>query len=679
MPTADPFERLDQHVIALVTELLDPVDIIRLQRVNRNWNAILGSEYIARVGLLAHFPQSPETIELVEKNAKGKAKEQKIPEELMEKPVKRRRKNKLESLDEKKPAAEIMGFRRATFRLHSRALARPTKVHKYRLHHVSEKSFAATSTHLFWAEANRNIWVQTIGEGVGGRRSLRLRSFGDNIAHLYQIAAAETGLVIVLFREVATWSLVLMAIEHQSDKVIWKIHPVSLPIGLQVTSNHISYTIGVPSHNINFVNQNSRTHFYIHSLETGTLLHTAPLQTPLLGEGSIVPGSYMIYPPAKPTKIFATYDTQAHNGLCRSVVRVYSMDGTLIHRFDLDRVAVEGTRYRPDLFLRFAIIPATRNGDAEKVMLVESTSRPHPGRNEPYMRWDDVQSNNPILSAWVINPETHEVEEIRRYFSNYAENEKVPMMESGTQEAFGGDYTRLEYLDATRGISYIYYDENKKKEPVSPGDEEQSLNGVQPVRAWYESGGAKLDSICYEEQYSREIDTGLPIKQDNFSNLCSFTPPFLDGSNYNLPVNVVHASTQTGWDWRAYVPISTRPQSTYPSPLGSPGHHSKPADAKPQATWKPVVRHFLQTSRHKLVQPDIMRRRRRHTLGEDEEDWQLLPVRTGPMIFMDVKGGCEIPNDGRFVFLLAKCSGWSITCFGKSIGPIFQAQAMSIC
>jgi len=661
MAMVDPFERLHLNVIALMVELLNPVDIVRLQRVSHNWNNILGSEYIARVALLAHFPHSPEAKELVGNNARGEAKDGQKDE--LEKPVKRRRKNKI---DERKPAPEVVGFRRATFRLHTRALAKPSKVHKYRLHHVSEKSFTATSTHLFWAKSNRNIWVQSIGEGVGGRRSLRLRSFGDTIAHLYQIVATEGGLVIVLFREVGSWNLVLMALEHQTDKVIWKINPMQLPICLQVTSKHIYYTIGVPNPGAHFpppiIPEVRNTDIYIHLLETGKLLHKAPLQMPAFGDCSAVPGSCIIYPPAEPTKIFATYDVQALNGACRSVVRVYSVDGTFLHRFDLDRPAMDVSRYRPDLSLRFTILPATRGGEPEKLMLVESTSRPYQCRHEPYTRLDKVQSNNPVLSAWIVNPDTHEVEEIRRYFSTYAENEKVPMMESSREEP--GEYTRLECLDAIRGISYIYYDENKKKEPMVTAEEDQHLNGVQPVRAWYESGGARIDSMCYEEQFSREIDTGLPIKQEHFSDLLSSTPPLVEGFHYSLPVNLVHAATQTPWDWRAYVPFISRP---YPPPLGPPFHNAKSTETKPQATWKPVVRHFLQSSRHKLVQPDIMRRRRRHNLGEEEEDWQLLPVKTGPMIFMDVKSGGETPNDGRFVFLLAKCSGWSITCFGRPI------------
>ncbi|KAF8426255.1 hypothetical protein EV426DRAFT_21049 [Tirmania nivea] len=457
-----------------------------------------------------------------------------------------------------------------------------------------------------------------------------------------------------------------MALEHQTDKVIWKFNPVQIPSGLQVTNKHIYYTIGVTNH---FPHQPPIMHgirntdIYIHSLETGKILHKASLQTPVVGECSVVPGSYIIYPPAKPTKIFATYDVQALNGVCRSVVRVYSIDGAFLLSFDLGRPAVDVSRYRNDLSLRFTILPATRGGESEKIMLVESTSRPHLCRHEPYMHLDNVQSDNPVLSAWILNPDTHEVEEIRRYFSTYAENEKVPVVESGRGESFGGEYTRLECLDAIRGISYIYYDENKKKEPVVTTEEDQHLNGVQPVRAWYDSGGARIDSMCYEEKFSREIDTGLPIKQGHFPNLL---PPLLEGFHYNLPVNLVHTAAQMPWDWRTIGPIISRP---YPSPLSSPFHNAKSTETKHHATWKPVVRHFLQSSRHKLVQPDIMRRRRRHNLGEEEEDWQLLPVKTGPMIFMDVKSGGETSNDGRFVFLLAKCSGWSITCFVLDFQP----------
>ncbi|KAF8467787.1 hypothetical protein BDZ91DRAFT_126801 [Kalaharituber pfeilii] len=662
----DPFERLDLNVVAMVVELLNPVDIVRLQRVSQSWHDILGSEYISRIALLAHFPNSTEAKQLVEKNARGKEIPTEPPTEPIEKEQRKKRRKKNKTVESTLPEA-VVGFRRATFRLHTRALAKPSKVHKHRLHHVSEKSFAATSTHLFWAESSRNIWVQTIGEGVGGRRALKLKTFGDTIAHLYQITATEGGLVIVLFREVVTWSLVLMAIEHQTDRVVWKINPPAVPIGLQVTNKHIYYTIGVSAiHHANSLSPHTgNTHIYIHSLETGKMMHSASLQIPDVGDCSVVPGAHLIYPPSKPTKIFATYNVQTHGEACRSVVRVYSIDGTFLHRFDLDRPTIDASRYRPDLSLRFTIIPASRSGEPEKIMLLESTSRPHSYRTSSmYVPWTNMDKSSSMLSAWIINPITHELEEIRRYFSTYAENEKIPIYDGFRDEVLLGlEHTRLECLDAVRGISYIYYDENKKKEPIMSGDEDQSFIGVQPVRAWYENGGARIDSICYEERYSRAIGAGLPIKQERSDTLISTPPPFESFLYRPQCISHANAATQTPADWR----IPGQYASTYPSPLGSPSQ-SGSSDTKPQVTLTPVIRHFYQTSRHKLVQPEIMRRRRRRNLGEDEEDWQLLPVKTGPMIFMDVKGG-EASNDGRFVFLLAKCSGWSITCFVLDFQP----------
>lgn len=638
----DPFDRLHLNVIALVVELLNPGDIIGLQRVSRNWNDILGSEHIARVALLAHFPQSPEAAELVGNNSKGKTKKvQQDNEE--EKPVKRRRKHQLDRLVDKKLAPEVIGYRRAVYRLQTRALARPTKVHKYRLHHIGEKLFAATSTHIFWAEGIRNIWVQTIGEGVGGRRPLRLRYFGDTIAHLSQIAATEGGLVLVQFHEVATWALVIMAIEHLRDKVIWKINLLgAIPTGLQVTSKYFYYMINV-------LNPNTPpTQIYIHSLETGKVVHTAPLQPPITGGCSGVPSSYIIYPPSKPTKLFATYDVQdVQSGPWRTVVRVYSIDGNILHRFDLDRPAFDVARNRPSLSLRFSIVPGKGYGKLEKLFLVESTSHSHLCRQELCTHVSNVHTNNPSMSAWVIDPDTHEIEEVRRYFSNYAENERVPLIEDGREEIRGGEFTRLECLDAVRGISYIYYDENKKKDLLATSDEDQ-----QPARAWYEIEGARIDSVYYEEQFSR---TGLPICDTHIS-----VPSYSQSPQH--PVSLLNSSMQSQWDWIPFLPSH---QSTYPSPLCSPSHPGCAAENKTQPIRKPVLRHFFQTSRHKLVQPDIMRRRRRHNLGEEEEDWQLMPAKTGPLILMGTNRGDEIADDGRFVFLLAKCSGWSITCFGE--------------
>ena len=643
MAMVDPFDRLHLNVIALVVELLNPGDIIRLQRVSRNWNDILGSEHIARVALLAHFPQSPEAAELVGNSSKSKAKNiQQDGEE--EKPVKRRRKHKLDRLVESFLAPEVIGYRRATYRLQTRALARPTKVHKYRLHHIGEKLFAATSTHIFWAEGIRNIWVQTIGEGVGGRRPLRLRYFGDTIAHLSQIAATEKGLVLVQFHEVATWASVIMAIEHLRDKVIWRT-PIDIPApaGLQVTSKYLYYMANVINPNTPPLPHLRATEFYMHSLETGKVVHKAILQPPITG----VLGPYTIYPPSKPTKLFATYDVQdLQSSAWRTVVRVYSIDGNILYRFDLDRPTFSVARNRPSLSLRFSTVPGKGNGKLEKLFLVESTSHPHLCRQEPCTHMGSVHTNNPSMSTWVIDPDTHEVEEVRHYFSCYAENERVPLIEGDREEV-----RRLECLDAARGMSYIYYDENKKKDPLATSDEDQ-----QQARAWYENEGARIDSVCYEEQFPR---TRLPVKRDTDI----FAPSYSHPPQY--PVGLLNSSTQTQWDWKHFIQFIPSHPSIYPSPLCPPSHLGCTAENKTQPIWKPVLRHFFQTSRHKLVQPDIMRRRRRHHLGEEEEDWQLMPAKTGPLILMDINRGDETVDDGRFVFLLAKCSGWSITCFGE--------------
>ncbi|KAI5808176.1 hypothetical protein DFH27DRAFT_298374 [Peziza echinospora] len=682
----DPLQYLDVNVVAIIVEMLNPVDVVRLRRVSRIWNETLGSEYITRVALLAHFPDSPEALELVRSNARGKAKEN----ESLGEGVSRKRRKKVKEPEWKIPPA-VLGFRRATFRLHTRSLAKPSKVHKYRLHHVSEKSFAATSTHLFWAESNRNLWVQNIGEGVGGRRSLRLKAFGDTIAHLYQIAATEGGLVIVLFREVATWLLVLMAIEHETDRVVWKSNAPGIPMGLQVTGNHLYYAVGIASGNalypmVNGIPLPRDTHVYVHSLDTGRVLHSALLQSPAGCSG--VPGSYIIYPPSKPTRIFASFDFQGPSGGCRTMVRVFSIDGAFLAKIALDRPAIDIARYRPDLFLRFTILPATRDGDAEKIMLLESTSRPHIGRHEEPGFLSESQNNTPVLSAWTINPETYEVEEVRRYFSSYADNEKAPSME--VRDDMGNDYTRLECLDPVRGISYIYYDENKSREPIALDDDPNS-NGLIPPRAWYERGGARVDSMTYEEKFYRPENSTTAIKEelqssDTKDNILQSSTGSLEHNS--LGGHLVNASTQTPSDWGATSPptgsqpssLQMQPQAQPPrqkrvSVSSSKGGSSASAESKglsqqSNGQWMPLVRQFHQASRHKLVQPDIMRRRRRQCYGEDEEDWQLLPVRTGPLLFTDDKsaGGGQ-SNDGRFVFLLAKCSGWSITCFVLDFQP----------
>jgi hypothetical protein len=60
----DPFLALDSDTIANILTFLAPVDVIRLQRVNRRWHQLLSSKWIARLALVSHFPHSSEAMEL---------------------------------------------------------------------------------------------------------------------------------------------------------------------------------------------------------------------------------------------------------------------------------------------------------------------------------------------------------------------------------------------------------------------------------------------------------------------------------------------------------------------------------------------------------------------------------------------------------------------------------------
>ena len=57
----DPFHRLPATVLADIVRYIEPIDVVRSQRVSRKWKSWLASEYIATLALKAHFPESEET------------------------------------------------------------------------------------------------------------------------------------------------------------------------------------------------------------------------------------------------------------------------------------------------------------------------------------------------------------------------------------------------------------------------------------------------------------------------------------------------------------------------------------------------------------------------------------------------------------------------------------------
>lgn len=743
MGRADPFSKLHIYELAIIVELLHPVDIVRLRRVSKTWNEILGSDYICKIALQAHFPCSKETKELYRMNAATTVlpviRSDLIAEEGEEEPPakktskgkgKSKTKSKILGLTELRSiagsstreaasnnavSAAIVGFSRAAFRYHSRAMAKPTKVHKYRLHHICERGFVSTAGYLFWCESNRKIWQQKIGEGISGRRGLKLGGVGNRIAHVHQITAVEnvpgrngSGLVVLLFREVTTWGLEMAALDYETDEVVWKVSLADNPSSFQRTRGWVHYLAqtAVPTSTVSGPNgtiiHECRYTLAVHCIFTGKILSRTvlsdswPTQKRASYPNSVpeVPGAYTVFPTSnlgrgKPEKMVVAFEDRGSKFPGEEVskkaaykVLVYALgnergeDGTLLKEIELERSGIGIRSNHPEKSIRmeFSSGPCSQKGYPD-LLLIESTSHPHV--IPPKTRNSTEKLEYPTLSVWALETHNFDILEIRRYQSKYADDEMCPTIESREGSPIA-EYTRMEALNVDSGVSWVIYDENKNfgkgmasSDLEGSDDDSDDDEGTSfPVmRAWnhYQAhsgqvltASAKIDTVGYEE-----VAEG------------GWTGPWLDNlkeegtlpANRNLKRKRDHsmsverpgsASSSSSSSVSSLASSATTPSILFPGESLTMGTSST-------MTVLPRERWFRQTSRHKLQQPEIMRRRRRLNLGEEEEDWGLMPVRTNPDIILGggseraASGirGLEGDDDGRYLVVLTKIKGWS--------------------
>ncbi|KAA8898641.1 hypothetical protein FN846DRAFT_962053, partial [Sphaerosporella brunnea] len=138
--TTDPLIRLDSDILAQIVTYLEPVDVVRLQRVSRGWMMLLGSQWIARVALIAHFPYTTVALELCNK----------------------------EQID------AVLSYRRCVYRSHTRALGCPTRISHFVLEPTAGiLEWGTAGEYVCWvARPSTTLYCQRIGGGPGSRVSV---------------------------------------------------------------------------------------------------------------------------------------------------------------------------------------------------------------------------------------------------------------------------------------------------------------------------------------------------------------------------------------------------------------------------------------------------------------------------------------------------------------------------
>ncbi|PUU82170.1 hypothetical protein B9Z19DRAFT_1061992 [Tuber borchii] len=741
MGQVDPFQVLNIYEIAMIVEFLPPVDVVRLRRVSSVWDRVLSSDYICKVALQAHFPHSKETRELYERNALA-TKQPNSRDNVMEldgevpqtskKSGKSGKKNgrprprrslELQSIlasrfnkSQSREVSEVsLGFSRATYRLHTRAMAKPTKVHKYRLHHICDRGFASTAHYLFWCESNRKIWQQKIGEGISGRRGLKLGSVGNRIAHVHQITAVEnvpgrngSGLVVLLFREVLTWGLEMAALDYETDEVVWKVSLHDNPNSLQRTKGWVHYLtqvqVPVPT-NGGGVTQEYRYTLVVHCLLTGkvltrTALHDSWPRQKRSGYPNNLPecpGAYTVFPVSNvegvvPQKMVVAFEDKgsripgeevpkkaAYKVLVYSLGRKIGEEASLLKEIDLERSGIEiGTGLlEKAIRIEFSSQPKS-NKERPNLMIIESKSHPH--LVPPKTRNSTEKLEYPTLSVWTLETVNFDILEIRRYQSRYAEDEIRPAVESriGAHAIPVAEHTRMEALNVDSGVSWIIFDENKSPVKATSSDisDDESEDEARPVfrpatRIWHPPTGqnppmsARIDTVGYEEVADGTLN-GIwweGVKEESaFSHQMSMTPEGCRKRKRSDSVSIERPSSSASNSSGSSSGASSAPTASTIYPRASFTSNSMTPSG---STTSPRERWFKQVSRHKLQQPEIMRRRRRQNLGEEEEDWGMMPVRTNPTIFLggnsrgDTTSGLEADGDERYLVVLTRVKGWT--------------------
>ena len=64
----DPFDFLDFDIVIGIVRLIDPLDVVKLQCVSRSWKQVLGSNWLARLTLAWHFPNTTEAATIKNSN-----------------------------------------------------------------------------------------------------------------------------------------------------------------------------------------------------------------------------------------------------------------------------------------------------------------------------------------------------------------------------------------------------------------------------------------------------------------------------------------------------------------------------------------------------------------------------------------------------------------------------------
>ncbi|RPB02342.1 hypothetical protein L873DRAFT_1787722 [Choiromyces venosus 120613-1] len=746
MGAVDPFKVLNIFELAMIVEYLPPVDVVRLRRVSSEWDRVLSSDYICKVALQANFPHAKETKELYQRNAlasKSSNLQENLDEEVPQtgkksgkagkKNGKTRNRKSLELQSilasnqyQKNARSELsevsLGFSRATYRLHTRALAKPTKVHKYRLHHICDRGFASTAHYLFWCESNRKIWQQKIGEGISGRRGLKLGSVGNRIAHVHQITAVEnvpgrdgSGLVVLLFREVLTWGLEMAALDYETDEVVWKLSLNDNPNSLQRTKGWVHYLtqvqVSVPAVGGGATTQEYRYTLVVHCLLTGkvltrTTLHESwPRQKRSGYPNNLpeVPGAYTVFPgfnaeDSSPQKLVVAFEDKgsripgeevskkaAYKVLIYSLGRKVGEESSLLKEIDLERSGIEigAVQLEKAIRMEFSAQPKSHKGPPN-LMIIESKSHPHIIPSKTRSSLEELEY--PTLSVWTLETVNFDILEIRRYQSRYGEDEIRPSIErrAGTQFVPVAEHTRMEALNVDSGVSWVIFDQSKKQGPdpsdISDDDSEDERRIVSrpTVRIWQPPGvhppasSSRIDTVGYEEVAGgvsdgvcwkgEGEDQDLEGEESPFGHQMSMTPEGCRKRKRSHSVAMERSgsvvSNSSGFSSGASSTTTTA-STIYPSPPFTSNSISSDSTTHPKERW------FKQVSRHKLQQPDIMRRRRRQKLGEEEEDWGMMPVRSNPAIYLggnskgDAMDGLDVDGDERYLVVLTRIKGWS--------------------
>ncbi|KAH0608493.1 uncharacterized protein H6S33_001627 [Morchella sextelata] len=338
MPPMDPFTHLGDFEIAPIIELLDPIDIIRLQGVSRTWYRLLASEYIARIALISHFPRTAEAVEFRES----------LPN----------------------PHSVVLPYRRAAYRFHTRRLGLPTRVHEVLLDCSDEASIewdAADGYAAWTSHEDRVLRVQSL---EGDKRILvaldplcldgGVVKMSDLVRARMNVQMGKGLLVVTLnFYDSPTDGYgfgrraLILVFAIPSARLLWKL-PILLPQRLlgevDFAQDRLTYIRKTP-----ITHHRAILHFVAHNILTGeTLLETELERSSEISNGD----QFFVMVTDRPFKrlIILHEDTDALPSLWGPVfVRVFSINdgppGRLLAKYDLKHSPFLGNRFGDRAFV----------------------------------------------------------------------------------------------------------------------------------------------------------------------------------------------------------------------------------------------------------------------------------------------------------------------------------------